>query len=116
MTVDADPHLADYVSHEEFRAGLSRGRFRVIVDPKRARGYVVQRLWLLAVVIAMLGVGIALAVTGSTWSGALLVFAGVALNRTVARNAARILLHLATRDPSVYDFATQNGIMEVRRI
>lgn len=116
MTIDADPVFAEYVSHEEFRAGLLRGGFRVIVNPRLARGYVRQRLWLLPVVMPLIGAGVALAFTGSTWSGALLVFAGIALNRAVVWNAGKILVHLATRDPLVYDFATRNGIMEVRRV
>jgi hypothetical protein len=52
---------------------------------------------------------------GRTWSGALLVAAGVALNRVTMWQAPRLLLHMALRDASVYAFVTQNGIMEVRR-
>jgi hypothetical protein len=29
--------------------------------------------------------------------------------------APKILLHMATRDPAVYEFVTHNGLMEVRR-
>lgn len=115
MSIEADPDLAEYVSHQEFHAGLPRGRFRVIVDPTLARRYVRQRLWLLPLVMAMVGAGLALALSGATWPGGLLVFAGVALNRAVAWSAGKILLHLASQDPSVYAFATGNGIMEVRR-
>jgi hypothetical protein len=57
----------------------------------------------------------ALALTGRTWPGALLVAAGIALNRIVMWQAPRILLHLAMRDASVYGHVTQHGIMEVRR-
>ena len=81
MTHDADPDVADYVSHEQFRAGLPRGRFRVIVNPKLARGYLRQRLWLLPIVISIIGAGLAFAFAGQTVASALLVFAGVALNR-----------------------------------
>lgn len=115
MSNEADPDLAEYVSHEEFQSGLPRGRFRVVVNPKLAGGYVKQRLWLVPVVMFMIGMGLALALTGSRWPGGLLVFAGVAVNRLVAWNAGKILLHLAARDASVYGFATQNGILEVRR-
>jgi hypothetical protein len=115
VSTESDPDLAEYVSHADFRAGLPAGRYRVIVNRKLARGYVGQRLWLLQIVLPVIGAGLALALTGSTWAGGLLVFVGVALNRAVIWNSARILLHLATRDASVYDFATQHGIMEVRR-
>ncbi|MGV3573008.1 MAG: hypothetical protein ACO1PB_20630 [Ramlibacter sp.] len=111
-----EDNLAPYVSHDDFRSGLPQGRFRVVVDPKLARGWVRQRLWLLPIVMAMIGAGVALALGGATWPGAALVFAGVALNRVVAWNAGKILLHLALRDPVVYDSATGGGIMEVQRV
>ena len=116
MTFNADPNLAEYVSHDEFRTGLPNGRFRVIVNPKLARGYVGQRLWLLPVVLPIIGAGVALALSGSTIAGGLLVVVGIALNRAVVWNAGKILLYLASRDRSVYEFSTLNGIMEVRRV
>ena len=111
----ADGDFAEYIPHEDFRAGLPAGHFRVVVDPKLARRYVAQRLMLMVVVIPLIGVGLALALTGRTWPGALLVAAGVLLNRGVMWQAPKILLHMAQRDPAVYAFATQNGILEVRR-
>ena len=116
VTYDADREFADYVSHNEFRAGLPHGRFRVIVDPKLARGYLRQRLWLLPIVIFIIGIGLALAFVGQTLAGALVVFAGIALNRVVIWNAGKILMHLAARDSQVYDAATGDGVMEVRRV
>lgn len=116
MTHDADPDVADYVSHEQFRAGLPRGRFRVIVNPKLARGYLRQRLRLLPIVIFIIGAGLAFAFAGQTVVSALLVFAGIALDRVVVWNAGKILIYLAGRDSQIYDFVTQNGVMEVRRI
>ncbi|WP_222623139.1 hypothetical protein [Ramlibacter cellulosilyticus] len=111
----AEAGYAEYVAHEEFRSGLPAGRFRVVVDPKLARRYVAQRLLLLVIVMPVIGVGIALALTGSTWAGAVLVALGVLLNRVVMWQAPRILLHLALRDAKVYEHVTQNGVMEVRR-
>jgi hypothetical protein len=110
-----DGAYAEYIAHEEFRAGLPAGRFRVVVDPKLARRYVAQRLLLLVVVMPVIGVGIALVLTGRTWPGALLVAAGVLLHRVVRWQAPKILLHMALRDAAVYEFATHNGLMEVRR-
>jgi hypothetical protein len=107
--------FAEYVAHEEFRAGLPAGRFRVIVNPKLARRYVSQRLLLVVVVTPVIGIGLALALTGRTWPGALLVAAGVLLNRAVMWQAPKILLHMATRNPAVYEVVTRNGVMEVQR-
>ena len=111
----ADGEFAEYVAHEEFRAGLAAGRLRVIVNPRLARRYVSQRLLLMVVLMPLIGVGIALALTGSRWAGAALVAAGVILHRVVAWQAPNILVQLALRDPLVYDHVTQNGVMEVRR-
>lgn len=108
--------FAEYVPHEEFRAGLPAGRMRVVVDPKLARRYVAQRLLLLVVLMPVIGVGIALVLTGQTLPGALLVFAGVALHRVVRWQAPKILLNMALRDAAVYEHVTQNGLMEVRRV
>ena len=114
MSVDRTGH-AEYVAFEEFRAGLPAGRFRVVVNPKLARRYVSQRLFLIVLLVPVIGIGLALALTGRTWAGALLVFAGVALNRIIMWQAPRILLHLATQEAKHYEYATQNGLMEVRR-
>lgn len=115
MTAAARADYAEFISHDEFRAGLPQGRFRIVVNPKLARAFVKQRLWLLQVTLPILGIGAALALTGHTWWGGLLVFLGIALNRAVVWGSPRILLHLALHDASVYAFATQHGIMEVQR-
>ena len=107
--------FADYVAHEEFRTGLPSGRFRIVVNPKLARRFVAQRLMLMVVLLPVIGVGIALVLNGETLPGALLVFAGVALNRIVMWQAPKILLQMALRNPSVYENVTQQGVMEVRR-
>lgn len=112
---DATQEFAEYVAYDDFRSGLPAGRFRVVVNPKLARRYVSQRLLLLVVVMPVIGIGLALALLGATWMGAVLVFAGVALNRIVMWQAPKILLHMASRDASVYDHVTQQGVMEVRR-
>lgn len=107
--------FAEYIAHEEFRAGLPAGRLRVVIDPKLARRFVAQRLMLIVVVMPVIGVGLALVLTGRTWPGALMVAAGVLLNRVVMWQAPKILLHMALRDPAVYELVTHNGLMEVRR-
>lgn len=113
--VRGDGEFTEFIPHEEFRAGLPAGRFRVVVNPKLARRYVSQRLMLVVLVLPLIGVGIALALAGRTWLGAGLVALGVVFHRVVLAQAPRILLQMAARDPAVYAFATQNGLMEVRR-
>lgn len=115
MAGSSEEAFAEYVPHEEFRSGLPAGRFRVVVNPKLARRYVAQRLLLLVVLMPLIGVGIALVLTGRSVLGAALVFGGVALNRLVAWQAPRLLLQMALRDAAVYEAVTQQGVMEVRR-
>jgi hypothetical protein len=106
---------AEYIAFEEFRNGLPHGRFRVIVNPTLAAPFVAHRTHATPLAIALIGPGIAAALAGYPWTGALLVAAGILLRRMVKAQAPRILLHLATRVPSVYGQATEHGVMEVRR-
>ena len=115
MAGTAAEDFVEYVPFEEFRAGLPSGRFRVVVDPKLARRFVSQRLLLIVLLMPLIGIGIALALVGARWTGALMVAAGVVLHRVVMWQAPHILLHMAARDEKVYHQATHNGLMEVRR-
>jgi len=94
---------------------MPHGRFRVIVNPTLATPFVTQLTHATQLAIAMIGPGIAVALIGHPWLGGLLVAAGILLRRTVKAQAPRILLHLAARVPSVYERATEQGVMEVRR-
>lgn len=106
---------AEYFPFEEFRQGLPQGRFRVIVNPALAVAFVSHRTYALPLAIALIGPGIALALAGHPWIGGPLVAAGILLRWSVKTRAPRILLHLATRVPAVYEQAAEHGVMEVRR-
>lgn len=110
---DQAPETVD-VSHAEFRSGLPAGRFRLIVNPERARKYVRHRLFIIAITLPLVGVGAALALSGHPWLGLALVVAGVLLHRLVTVQAPRILLYLATQDARVYHEAIEYEILEVR--
>jgi hypothetical protein len=109
------PDPAEYIPFEEFRNGLPHGRFRVIVNPQLAPPFVAHSTRVTPLAMAMIGPGIALALVGYPWAGALLVAGGILLRQGVKRQAPRILLHLATRVPSIYEQATEHGVMEVQR-
>ena len=112
----ADPDHVPYVAFEEFRDGLPRGRFRVVVNPELARQFVSHRVHATQLAIAVIGPGIALALVGRPVLGGLLVAAGILFKRVIRWQASRILLHLASRQPSTYDAATEHAVMEVRRV
>lgn len=106
---------AEYIPFEEFRNGLPHGRFHVIVNPQLAPRFVAYRVHATPLALAIVGPGVALALAGHPWIGALLVALGVLFRRAVKTQAPRILLHLAARVPAVYLDATQHGVMEVQR-
>ena len=57
----------------------------------------------------------AAALVGYPWIGGLSVAGGILLRRAAKTQAPRMLLHMAARLPSVYEQATEHGVMEVRR-
>ena len=73
----AENTTAEYIAYEEFRDGLPRGRFKGIVNPDLARRFVLYRLHVTPIAIAIIGPGIAIALLGYTVIGALMVTAGV---------------------------------------
>lgn len=103
------------IAHEDFRAGVPHGHFRIVVNPTLARAYLVQRSRSNLVVLPLIAIGAALALAGKAIAGVLLVALGIGLNRLVRSQAGRIVLYLATRDRADYDEVTHNGVMEVRR-
>jgi hypothetical protein len=102
------------VSHQEFCVGLPAGRFRLIVNPDRAKKYIRHRLFIIAICLPIVGLGAAIAVSGRPWMGLSLIVAGVLLYRLVSAHAPRILLYLATHDARVYHEAIDYEILEVR--
>ena len=103
-----------YVPYQEFRAGLPAGRFRLIVNPERAQKYVKQRLFVAGVSLPILGIGVALSLSGYPWIGLPLVLIGALLHRVIKAHAAKILLHLALHDYKTYHEALEYEILEVR--
>jgi hypothetical protein len=113
-TNDAEDTV-EHIPHDEFRNGLPHGRFRIVVNPTLAAPFVAHRTHATTLAIALIGPGIVTALGGFPWIGGLLVAAGIGIRWSVKTQAPRILLHLATRVPSVYEQATESGVMEVRR-
>ena len=108
----AEPTLS--VSHAEFCRGLPAGEFHLIVDPVKARKYIRQRLFLLPLMLPVVGIGAALAISGHPWIGLALILGGGLVHRIVAHQAPKILLHLAIKDPRTYVEAIEYEILEVR--
>jgi hypothetical protein len=103
-----------FIPHQEFKTGLPRGRFRVIVNPERAQKYIKHKLFVVGIALPMIGIGAALALSGYPWVGAPLVLIGILLPRYIKKQAAQILLYLAQNDIKTYQEAIEYEILEVR--
>jgi hypothetical protein len=103
-----------YVPHASFAAGLPFGRYRVVVNPSQARPYVVNRTRVNLFAVTLICIGAVLAFAGHAWVGAAAVALGIGANRLVGSQAAKIVLHLALKDPRVYHEVITNGVLEVR--
>jgi hypothetical protein len=104
-----------FVPHAEFRAGLPRGRYRVVVNPTKARPYVMQTTRIRWFAIVLITVGAGLALQGQGWGGLIVAGLGVGLSRLVRHHAPRIALHMAQSSAAVYAEVTTNGVLEVRQ-
>ena len=102
------------VSHQAFCAGLSAGRFRLIVNPERAQKYIKHRLFVVGISLPLLGMGTVLSLSGYPWVGLPLVVVGALLPRVIKAHATKILLHLARHDARTYQEAVDYEILEVR--
>ena len=116
---DTDSDLAasaPYVAFADFRDGWRHGRFRIVVDQKRAPGFVAHRIHATWLALALVGPGIALALAGQALAGAVLVALGIALRRIVQWQAPKILVQMAAQQAAVYHDATARGVLEVQRV
>jgi hypothetical protein len=103
-----------FIPHQEFKTGLPRGRFRVIVNPERAQKYIKHKLFVVGIALPIIGIGAALALSGYPWAGLPLVLIGILLPRYIKKQAPQILLHLAQNDAKTYQEAIEYEILEVR--
>ena len=103
-----------FVPHQEFKSGMPRGRFRIIVNPERAQKYIKHKLLVVGIALPMIGIGAALALSGYPWAGLPLVLIGILLPRYIKKQAPKILLYLAQNDVKIYQEAIEYEILEVR--
>ncbi len=90
------------MTHDEFVSAYRNGTLRVRIDPRLASRYISARLLLPFVMLPVLGIGIALALTGSVWTGLAVIALGIVLPRLIKRSAPRFLLTQALQDEKIY--------------
>ena len=90
------------MTHAEFVSAHRMGVLHVRIDPQRASLYVSARLMLPFMMLPVLGVGIALALSGWVWSGLAVIALGIVLPRLIKRSAPHFLMTQALQDEKLY--------------
>ena len=101
------------LSHREFVTAFHDGSLTVNFDPQGAARFLSARLLLPLFMMPVLGIGVALALTGWTWTGLTVIALGIIVPRLIKRGAPRFLIQQALTDESVYQDLLRAGIMQV---
>ncbi len=106
---------APSLSHREFVAAFHNDTITVTFDPKGAARFLSARLLLPLFMMPVLGIGVALALTGWIWTGLIVIALGIIAPRLIKRGAPRFLMHQMMDDESLYRDVVRAGIMRVAR-
>jgi hypothetical protein len=104
------------VTHAEFAAAYARGEVKVEIDPQGAGRFLSARLLLPFVIMPVLGVGVAVALTGWIVAGLAVIALGIVAPRLIKRSAPRFLLQDALNDPAIYEALTRQGILRTEPV
>ena len=104
------------MTHAEFVAAYAGGRVKVAIDPAAASKYLSTRLLLPLVMMPVIGIGIALALTGHIWAGLAIIAAGIIVPRLIKRSAPHFILTQALQDEKIYGEVTQTGVLRITPI
>jgi hypothetical protein len=101
------------MNHTEFVNAYGARSIRIEIDPVSAARYLSARLLLPLVMMPVLGVGVALAMTGWIWSGLSIVGIGIIVPRLLKRSAPHFILTQALQEESFYQEVTSANILRV---
>jgi predicted membrane-bound spermidine synthase len=101
------------MSHAEFVAAYASGTLRVRVERPRAAKLVSARLMLPFVLLPLLGLAVALALTGRLFAGIALFLLVLAFRYAVRASSQGFVLSRALQDPAFYQEALAAGILQV---
>jgi hypothetical protein len=104
------------MTHAEFVHAYGEGAIRVDVDPKAAARFVSARLLLPFVMLPVLGVGTALALTGWLWSGFAIIGIATLAPMLIKRSAPHFVMTQALQDEKFYGDACASGVLEISRV
>jgi len=100
-------------THGEFVAAYTSGAIRVTFDAKGAARFLSGRLLLPLFMLPVLGIGVALALTGWIWTGLLVIALAIIVPRLIKRGAPHFLLQQALSDADLYRDVVGAGIMHI---
>jgi len=101
------------VTHAQFVAAHRSGAIQVTVDPAAAARYVSGRLLLPFVMLPVLGLGVAAALTGWVWTGLALIGAGTLAPIIIKRSAPHFIVTHALQDAEFYDEVAASELLEI---
>ncbi len=101
------------MTHAEFVDAYHAGTVRVNVDRAAAARHLSARLWLPLVRLPVLGIGVALALSGWLWTGFAVIGLGTIAPIVIRRSAPHFVLTQALEDERFYEEVTGSGVLEV---
>jgi hypothetical protein len=110
-TAPAAPALS--LSHRDFVNAFHDRTITVTFDPKSTARFLSARLLLPLFMMPVLGVGVALALSGWIWTGLAVIALGIIVPRLIKRGAPRFLMHQMMDDEGLYRDVVHAGIMHV---
>lgn len=104
------------MTHAEFVRAYGEGNVRVDIDRKAAARFVSARLLLPFVMLPVLGLGTALALTGWLWVGLAIIGAATLAPMLIKRSAPHFVMTQALEDEKFYNDACAARLFEVHAI
>lgn len=102
------------MKHAEFVDAYRSGSIRIDIDHVGAARYVSTRLLLPLVMLPVLGMGVALTLTGWLWTGFAIIAAGTIAPMLIKRSAPHFVLAQALEDEKVYEEVVSSGVLQIR--
>ena len=104
------------MTHDEFVQAYRSGTVRVHVDRAAAARYLSERLLLPLFMLPILGIGIALALTGWIWTGLSVIALATLMPPVIKRSAPHFIVTQAIADPQFYADVIETRVLEVREL
>jgi hypothetical protein len=101
------------MTHEAFIAAYRSGAIRTNVDPKAAAQFLSARLLLPFVMLPVLGLGTALALSGWVWTGLTIIALGTIVPALIKRSAAHFVVTQALNDSKFYEEVVSSGLLQI---